>query len=566
MLMWFLAFLVTLVIICGTISSGRTFGFFFSRNATTNPFKIASSTDGSKRAKSETRCQARRDEVLKESLAEDKVPPQLDAIVIGSGIGGLAAAALLAKAGKKVLVLEQHDQAGGCCHTFVDKGVLVDEISNGGIEWVKLEHVLDTVVIGDSANQVKYPVGSGQDEFKNMLIGQFPSDKEAIVQFFALVDRLKSVAFGYVVLKLLPLWFSRFLIRSGLAVKIFPPLAYSTRTVAEVLDELTPNEELKSVITYLLETMVRPPAKLPDTTTACSSITSKRVVEILVDEGGRAVGVRAKKGHLSYEITAPPRHIRRRHLQTQSTSSRNPKLRGAGSQTLAPNSNTGWATFSMFVGLEGTAAELGLKAENFWVFQDKNTEKAFSAFVGQPYQEAMKQPVPLMFVSFPSAKDPTFNNRYPGKSTCTIITVTPYEWFQEWAEQRVTHRDDDYKSVKETIAEQMWRQVLQLFPNLEGRRVYCEVGTPLSNCYYLNAPRGEIYGADHNTARFGLEAVAEMRPGTDVPGLYLTGQDVLTCGFSGALFGGVLCASEVLGRNIMGDLMAARKRMRKKQD
>ena len=34
------------------------------------------------------------------------------------GISG----ALMAKAGKKVLILEQHDQAGGCCHTFIDKG------------------------------------------------------------------------------------------------------------------------------------------------------------------------------------------------------------------------------------------------------------------------------------------------------------------------------------------------------------------------------------------------------------------------------------------------------------
>jgi all-trans-retinol 13,14-reductase len=49
------------------------------------------------------------------------VPENLDAIIIGSGIGGLSTAALLAKAGKKVLVLEQHDQAGGCCHTFIDK-------------------------------------------------------------------------------------------------------------------------------------------------------------------------------------------------------------------------------------------------------------------------------------------------------------------------------------------------------------------------------------------------------------------------------------------------------------
>lgn len=56
----------------------------------------------------------------------DKVPRDLDVIVIGSGIGGLTAGATLAKAGKKVLVLEQHDQAGGCCHTFIEKGFEFD--------------------------------------------------------------------------------------------------------------------------------------------------------------------------------------------------------------------------------------------------------------------------------------------------------------------------------------------------------------------------------------------------------------------------------------------------------
>ena len=47
---------------------------------------------------------------------------------------------------------------------------------------------------------------------------------------------------------------------------------------------------------------------------------------------------------------------------------------------------------------------------------------------------------------------------------------------------------------------------------------------------------------------------AKLRPETDVPGLYMTGQDAMMCGFTGALFGGVLCASQVLRRNVMGDI------------
>ena len=56
----------------------------------------------------------------------DKVPDNLDTIVIGSGSGGLTTALLLARAGQNVVVLEQQKKAGGCCHTFVEKGYEFD--------------------------------------------------------------------------------------------------------------------------------------------------------------------------------------------------------------------------------------------------------------------------------------------------------------------------------------------------------------------------------------------------------------------------------------------------------
>src|SRR5512139_1026123 len=91
-----------------------------------------------------------------------------DAIVIGSGIGGLATAALLAKyGGKKVLVLERHYTPGGYTHVFhrpgyewdvgvhyigdVHRGSMLraafDVIGDGGIEWEDMGEVYDRIVI-----------------------------------------------------------------------------------------------------------------------------------------------------------------------------------------------------------------------------------------------------------------------------------------------------------------------------------------------------------------------------------------------------------------------------------
>ena len=47
---------------------------------------------------------------------------RVDVVVIGSGIGGLCCAALCARAGREVLVLEAHTQPGGAAHGFQRQG------------------------------------------------------------------------------------------------------------------------------------------------------------------------------------------------------------------------------------------------------------------------------------------------------------------------------------------------------------------------------------------------------------------------------------------------------------
>lgn len=105
-----------------------------------------------------------------------------------------------------------------------------------------------------------------------------------------------------------------------------------------------------------------------------------------------------------------------------------------------------------------------------------------------------------------------------------------------------------------------------MFPQVADRKEYFEVGTPLSNIFYLGTSRGEVYGVDHNTVRFSPQSMADLRPEIGVPGLYLTGQDVFICGFAGAMMGGLLCASTILRRNLVNDLMLLMAKADKKQD
>ena len=52
------------------------------------------------------------------------------------------------------------------------------------------------------------------------------------------------------------------------------------------------------------------------------------------------------------------------------------------------------------------------------------------------------------FLSFPSTKDPTWNERFPGKCAAEIVTLAPFEWFEQWEDERVMKRGQDYDAIK----------------------------------------------------------------------------------------------------------------------
>src|SRR5690606_29489061 len=201
------------------------------------------------------------------------------------------------------------------------------------------------------------------------------------------------------------------------------------------------------------------------------------------------------------------------------------------------------AHLSLYVGLDQTAEELGFTKSNVWVLGGLDHDAAVRDARANP-----DGPIRHVYLSFPSAKDPDFLRRYPGKATAEIITFIPFEAFSKWEGSRWGKRGEDYDAFKARLSERLLEHLYREHPSTRGHVVHAELSTPLTTKHFAAHPKGEIYGLAHTPRRFEDRA---LKPATKIRGLYLSGADVCSAGVAGAMIGGVLTASAITKRNVL---------------
>ncbi|NWS64111.1 RETST reductase, partial [Chunga burmeisteri] len=468
---------------------------------------------------------------------------------------------------------------------------MVDQLTEGQLEWARLPAVYDTVVLGEPGSGKTYRIYSGKEEYFQGLKEQFPGEAAAIDEFKRLV---KSVSRGTMLvglLKMIPRVLATLLCRSGLLPRLSHFCRLAPRSVKEVVDGLTANRELRAVFSYIFPTYGVVPSKasfsmhsilvnhflhgawypkggageiafhtIPVIRKTGGNVLGKAPVQrILLDSQGKACGVSVKKGQDLVNIFAPVIisdagifNTYERLLPAEARAL--PEI-----QSQLHTATHGEGGFTVFVGVNGSREELGLEPTNYFMYPGNDLDEIVGRYLASPREEAAKN-IPLLFVTCPSAKDPTWEMRHPGKSTLAIVTFAKYEWFEEWKDKQVNKRGDDYEDLKKIFVDTIMQAVFKLYPLIEDRIEYISGGTPLTNQHYLASPKGEIYGIDHTIARLQAEAIASVRAQTAIPNLYLTGQDLCLGGFVGALQGAFICASAVLKRNLYVDVAQLKKR------
>ena len=514
-------------------------------------------------------------------------PAGWDTIVIGSGMGGMTCAAMLAKLGQRVLVLEQHYVPGGFTHSFKrpggyhwDVGVhavgevtertltgsLLSRLSDDRLQWASLGPVYDEF---DFPGGMHIDFPDTPQRFRENLLEAFPAEQRAIDGYLHRVREVAGSMRRYYLARLLPA-------RGGqLAERLLArpaQQAFAERT-RDVLDRLTDNDQLKTVLAAQWAYHGSPPSRasfaiqalvtkhfahggfypvggsqqialhLLQTVADAGGHTriSADVAQILVEDGV-AVGVRLRDGEelrarrvvSAAGVLATVDRLLPREYATQDWVASIRGLRPAP------------AHVCLYLGFKGDIRKAGAGPANRWFYNTWDHEAEVWP-IGHVSGDSMPE-APVLYCSFPSLKDPRHDPGPEQRHTGEVVTFVPWDRFAGWLGSRWHKRGGDYDDLKGRLQASLLAQFVAKMPALAPLIDHVELSTPLTTDHFVRPTRGSIYGIEPTPERF---ANPHLRPRSPIPNLFLAGSDVATVGVIGAMMGGVLAATSAEPRRAL---------------
>jgi phytoene dehydrogenase-like protein len=415
---------------------------------------------------------------------------QWDAVVIGAGIGGMVCAGYLAASGRRVLVLEQHDVAGGNSHVFrrrrsyeFDVGVhYLGDCGSGGVLPSILaglgvpDHVTFLPMDPDGFDRVILPslavdVPAGWERYRDRVTRAIPAEADGIGRC---VDILRAVGeFAH--------WALHDPVDQVAAYqRQADVLRWSRRRMARLFDEYRLSPRARTLLAAQSGNYGSAPADTPVSVHATmldhflrgayypegggqvlvaalvealeahgGELRTRRIAERILIERGQATGVRLADGS---EIATP--------LVVSNADYRRTVLDlCGGEENFAPSVVA--RTRSATMRLPLSAAYVALDTElcvpanaNIWWFGDEDIERGYARVAA-----GRIDPAPFAYLSFASVKDP--HGRAvcpPGHSNFQVMTLSPPDpesWGLPAEPGRGYRRNPNYLNAKRRLTEHL---------------------------------------------------------------------------------------------------------------
>lgn len=488
-----------------------------------------------------------------------------DAIVIGAGVGGLTAGALLARRRLKVLLLEKDNQAGGYVvsfkrgdYTFDATGSFIGGCQEGGefyqslkeidaleaIEFIPIHHIRNIY----PGFEISLKQG-GFSSYADAVMDLFPEEEKGLKDYLSLVkrigDEIRSYSGMTLTKRILFPFYFRNLIRlhrtthQTILDRLFRggeiKMALHTLPATEPPSRLSFLFVAALISKALMEGVFYPKGGMGKVSEAMANsllrsggeIFLRTEVDQILIKDGKAEGVLTKDGKIFQSpviiSNINPNHLVRRLPEE----SRKPLERKMERFEYSLSS------FILYAATDLNLKEMGLP---YFTYLRSLSD------LEEEYRMMRKGEIPknpTLIVSIPTLLDPSLAPN--GQHILKILVVAPYHYQERWG----AGDPETYRRIKEEFSQKILMQLeSKLIPGLKDHLLFSEAATPLTLERYTGNELGAMYGLASTP-----EQIGHLRPShqTPIPGLFQVGHYTRPShGIVGASLSGLFAARAIL--------------------